>query len=182
MFLMAMLLATPMMHSTLRTLWSEWPTNPLQPASMGMCLTLQPCSQQHSMHDHFLHLKLNLCHRAPDYSSSLITVISSAPLELLHSNEQTPPIWNGVRIYVLTAWLESKGGIFTKSKTVTKNHCMMLSHVRVVPAYRSEAEIMRQFHDWGSHWKKMKNIQFLVWCQIWCESNLEMADLPHVER
>lgn len=122
----------------------DWPTNPLQPASMGMCLTLEPCSQQNSMYAHFLHLKLNLCHRALDCSSLLITVIPSAPLELLHSNEQTPPIWNCVHIYGLTTWLESKGGIFTESKTVTKPLHDVES--RIVPGYRSEAEIMEQFY------------------------------------
>lgn len=142
MFLMALL---HRVHSTLRTLWSEWPTNPLQPASMNMPLTLQPCSQQHCTHAHILHLKLNLCHWAPDCSSLVITVVLSTPLEPFEP------------IYGLTAWLESKGGIFTKSKTVT----------RVVPAYRSEAEIMQQFYDWGSHWPTVFSVvSDLVWSGV----------------
>ncbi len=43
---MALLLAPPVMPSALRALWIECPTNPLQPTSLGMHLTFQPCARQ----------------------------------------------------------------------------------------------------------------------------------------
>lgn len=45
-FLMALLLAVPIMPRALKALWSEWPTNPLLPTSMGIHLAFQLCCRQ----------------------------------------------------------------------------------------------------------------------------------------
>lgn len=42
-FLMALLLADPVMPNALKVLWSERPTNPLLPTSMGIHRAFQPC-------------------------------------------------------------------------------------------------------------------------------------------
>ena len=46
MFLMALLLAVPVMPRALKALWRECPTNPLLPTSMGIHVAFQPCARQ----------------------------------------------------------------------------------------------------------------------------------------
>lgn len=46
MFLMALLLAVPVMPRALNALWREFPANPLLPTLLGINLAFQPCARQ----------------------------------------------------------------------------------------------------------------------------------------